>query len=1010
MTERVISDRIGSSHDQIYRDLFESAPFGFVLTNLDGIIQEANQATGLMLGVSQDSLIGRPLIEFVFEEPEERQVFNASLARLQTEQTHQAWAVRLRTADGGSFYAAANVTVLPKARNDDGTPILRWVLRDITRPIQTEGMARQSEQKLTGIFEHSMDGILLADERGRIVEWNNSMERITGLARADVLGKFFAELAYHLIGNPQSAQRIFERMQSRWTDTTQWTGTLIEIEIQRPDHTRCVVQQTVFPIATKQGPMLGSIMRDITERKNMENALRRANEELDTRVQERTLALTQAIHGLQAEIARRLEMENSLNKRLRIENIISTISHHFVTLTTDEIAHEINRALKLVGESSGVDRAYVFLLSNTRTAFEQVYEWCAEGIEARTTDLLDASPELVTRYVALMRRFEKNNVPRGDDPVAVSNEENELLGKYRVQSFILMPMHYQGKLIGGLGFDVVRSTKDWLNEDVTLFQIVAEILASTLEHHRAERVLRESENRQAAILNSVPVILYTFQMDNGRPRLTWMSPNVEQITGFPVSRFMTDRMFWISRMHPDDQPLVLDQLREFNQYVSKPMEYRWQCADGSYHWFLERVDGVVQNNSQVYVGTWLDITTRKRAEEAERAQRLVAEVLRDTAESFGNLLDMDQVIQVLLTSIVRVVPCDGANVVLVTDGLLHRTTWQGYVNLPTPNLGQDSEVLETHPSLQQMFATGQPLFVPDTAADANWVRHAQSVWIRSYIGVPIRRLGKTIGFLNVDSATPNFFTAVHVERLKAITNQASVALSNAQLFAETRQKADRLRALSQCLVEAQEVERGRIARELHDESGQILTALMVDLHYMERHAGETELIRNRVADAKRLTNNALEGLHQLVVDLHPPSLERADLVTALRQYIDGFNRQYHVPVEFDDASLERLPLPNAVEIALYRIVQEALTNVARHAYATRAEVLLSHREDRLRVMIWDDGCGFDPTRPLLNDRMGLVGMRERAEMLGGQFSVESNPTQGTMIRVEIPYVRSNSDR
>ncbi|MBI5652438.1 MAG: sensor histidine kinase [Chloroflexi bacterium] len=262
----------------------------------------------------------------------------------------------------------------------------------------------------------------------------------------------------------------------------------------------------------------------------------------------------------------------------------------------------------------------------------------------------------------------------------------------------------------------------------------------------------------------------------------------------------------------------------------------------------------------------------------------------------------------------------------------------------------------------------------------------------------------------MDSATPGFFNPTHVARVKAITDQASVALANAQLFAEARQKAERLRMLSRRLVEAQEIERARIARELHDEIGQTLTALMVNLHYIERHFQEPTLIRERTTDAKHLTNNALAGLHQLVTDLRPLSLEHQGLVSALRQYIESFCRQFEVPVEFDEIGLGEARLPDEMEIALYRIAQEALTNVARHARAQSAQVLLTQRAGSLSVLIWDNGIGFEPGAASLKNRMGLVGMRERAEMLGGRFTVESQIGTGTTVRVEVPNVRANSDR
>jgi PAS domain S-box-containing protein len=994
---------------QLYRDLFASAPYGCVLTDAEGIIREANDAIAHMLGCAPDALIGRALVDLGVADELERAQFTLRLDRLRAGQTNEAWAVRFQPVTGEPFDAAVNASCLANGRSAEKTLLLRWVVRDITRPKRTEGMLSQSEQKLRGIFDNSEDGISLVDEQDVIVEWNASMERITGLTRAQVIGKTYRDVVPRLVTNPQFAREVAERIGARLIGAQPWTSAITEIDLQLPDQKRRVFQQSVFPITTANGLMLGSILRDITDRKRMEEALRVANEDLEARVRDRTCALTQAIRDLQDEVARRQTVENSLLQRLSVEKIISQISNRFVNVDTVDIEAEMRRALQQIGEASGVDRAYVALLAADNTTFIQAYVWGAPGIDARAGDALHAPPHIVAHYIEYMKSAGIIHVSTPSDWGAITTDERALLEQRRVQSFIIVPLLYRGNLIGSFGCDAVRAPKTWRAEDITFLQIVAEIFANALEHRRVDQALTESENRQAAILNSVPVILYTLEQRGEQTRPTWMSPNVEQITGFAPHQFIADPPLWFSRIHPDDRAAVLNQVRALDQPASIPIEYRWQCADGSYRWFLDRIERTKPGATE-FAGTWLDITKRKRAEEEEHALRLLAEVLRDTAESFNNTLDADQVFKYLLMNVERLVPCDGVNVVLAVEGLPRIFAWQGYEKFTPPNLGSDLAAMDSRPSFLRIAETGQPLLIPDTAQSDLWEPGLASSWVRSFIGMPIRAQGRTVGFLNMDSATPGYFNATHVARLKAITDQASVALSNAQLFAETRQKAERLRLLSRRLVEAQEIERARIARELHDEIGQTLTALMVNLHYIERHFQEPAMIQERTADAKHLTNNALVGLHQLVTDLRPISLEHQGLVSALRQYTESFSRQHQVPVEFDEIGLGETRLPDELEIAVYRIVQEALTNVARHAHAQTAQVLLTQRAGMVSVLIWDNGIGFDPDNPGWKNRMGLVGMRERAEMLGGRFTLESQSGTGTTVRVEVPYVRANIDR
>jgi signal transduction histidine kinase len=159
-----------------------------------------------------------------------------------------------------------------------------------------------------------------------------------------------------------------------------------------------------------------------------------------------------------------------------------------------------------------------------------------------------------------------------------------------------------------------------------------------------------------------------------------------------------------------------------------------------------------------------------------------------------------------------------------------------------------------------------------------------------------------------------------------------------------------------------------------------------------------------------MTSNVLENLHRLAVDLRPASLDHMGLIAALRQYVEAFERQHGLTMQFEVVGLDDERLPPTVETNLYRIVQEALTNVVRHAQASHVDVLLERRGDQVVTIIEDNGIGFDPDGTGQSTRLGLLGMRERAEMLGGTLAVESSGNSGTTIYVEVPYVHSHSDR
>jgi signal transduction histidine kinase len=204
---------------------------------------------------------------------------------------------------------------------------------------------------------------------------------------------------------------------------------------------------------------------------------------------------------------------------------------------------------------------------------------------------------------------------------------------------------------------------------------------------------------------------------------------------------------------------------------------------------------------------------------------------------------------------------------------------------------------------------------------------------------------------------------------------------------------------------AQEDERRRISRELHDEIGQSLTSLLVGLRAAEEELGKGGISR-RVRDLRKITGNTLQEVQRLARGLRPSVLDDFGLEEAIARYAADFTSMYGLQVDVaqDGGISDRLP--PAVETALYRIVQEALTNVGKYAKATTVSILLQRHPDQVQLIVEDDGQGFDAQvilqRPLAGAHLGLHGMRERAALLNGSISIESSPGTGTTIYVNIP--------
>jgi len=285
--------------------------------------------------------------------------------------------------------------------------------------------------------------------------------------------------------------------------------------------------------------------------------------------------------------------------------------------------------------------------------------------------------------------------------------------------------------------------------------------------------------------------------------------------------------------------------------------------------------------------------------------------------------------------------------------------------------------------------------------------------IRCHATVPLVFRSAVLGVMNVASHDPEAFRPEDLELLGAIGHQMGMAIENARLWEELKEKEVVRGQLLDKVIHAQEQERQRIARELHDETSQALTSFMVGLKVLEG-ASRIEDVRQRAGELRRIVANALEDVRNLALELRPSALDDMGLIPAVERYTRDYSRRFDIPVDFHALGFDGVRLLPQVNTALYRIVQEALTNVARHARADAASVIVERRDGQLVVIVEDDGQGFDAERVLRSspreERLGLYGMRERAALVGGTFTIESTPGAGTTVFVEVPLDETSSEQ
>ncbi len=263
---------------------------------------------------------------------------------------------------------------------------------------------------------------------------------------------------------------------------------------------------------------------------------------------------------------------------------------------------------------------------------------------------------------------------------------------------------------------------------------------------------------------------------------------------------------------------------------------------------------------------------------------------------------------------------------------------------------------------------------------------------RTGMWVPLIARDRVIGVLEIhDKEGPDArFSDDDLRLAETFAARAAVAVELSQRVA-----SDALRRI----VQAQELERRRLARELHDETGQALTSILLGLKPVEDALGDHPAAAALI-ELRELVVGALQDVRRLAVELRPAVLDDYGLAPALERLTDSFSEQAGIRVDFHSA-LGETRLPSEVETALYRVVQESLTNIVKHADAKNVSVSLSRRESGVAAVIEDDGVGFD-LRDVREEGIGLLGMRERLALLGGRLEIESRKGAGSTIVAEVP--------
>ena len=541
--------------------------------------------------------------------------------------------------------------------------------------------------------------------------------------------------------------------------------------------------------------------------------------------------------------------------------------------------------------------------------------------------------------------------------------DREYCRHYGVKSHLSLPLSVGGEPpVGLIGFNTLGAERDWPQAVVTRLRMVAQVFTNALARRRTDEALRDSEERLSLAADSANAGLWVLDYAT---KVFWVTARTRSIFGFSPDETVTMERFE-AVVHPDDLAIVRETIQRSTRTAGHPVAVDYRIVSpGGERWVSSRGRPYFTPTSEPdrLMGVSIDISERKRSEEAladsearlATGAELAGLAFYEVDFDAGTMYSDDRLRDLCG------VPADRIAGLGVLD------FWMEHVH---PDDGPRVAELrrQMHEGEQERFSVEYRYLHPD--GEELWIQHLAGAAVRDAGGRAVRTYGV----------------------LRDVTGR--------------KRAEEESRELSRRLIRAQEQERALLARELHDDVSQRLAVLAIEVGRAELAAADGEQAEAMQAVREGLVSLS-EDVHSLAYQLHPSVLEELGLAEALRAECGRRTRGGEL-----DVSVDLGPLPHALTrdsaLCLFRVAQEALGNVARHARAGHANVTLRQVGDGLLLAVSDDGLGFEPGRSGEGMHLGLASMSERVRLVRGTLDIESAPGQGTKVIAWVPVEEEGS--
>jgi len=818
---------------------------------------------------------------------------------------------------------------------------------------------RESERRFRAIFDQSYQLICLLEPDGTLIEANETALQFAGIALEDVVGRKFWDTPWW-----QHSPNAQEELKMAVARAARGELLHYEAEVQGLGGLVATMDFSIKPIRNLYGDIVLLIpeARDITELRHTLESLRLAEARL-----EEAQYVAQMGHWEYDIVGQQSFWSDTLYPVFGLDvAAVTDPGQEFMARIHPDDVDEVRASL---------ERAYTL-----RRSYSHTYRiiWPDGGVRSvfgAGNVVLNESGEVI-RITGIIqditsRRELEQSLARSVEQLSSLNAIGQVVASARDLEHIYR--------------QVLAGARSMLNVDVLALLIHDQGQLHIVAHDHDERL---------------DIGQWSMPVDGGVAGNVWLMGRPVWLTGEECRQRRSEKFAKLAGMEPGAILAIPVRWQEEMLGVLEAVDERAEAfSEGD----LETLQAV---------GTWLAIAIGRARQHGELERRVrESEAIARISRALSETLEPQVILEMIAASAHDIVPSTDWAVIHLLRGRPERLYPVASAGSAPP--AEDYIIGAGEGIAGRVLLEGHVLNIGDVQLDGRATPFARSVGMRSLLVAPIQSRSRTLGTISIMEKEPYAFTADDERLLTIMAAQAGMAIENAQLFDSQRRartvaelQRERLRELTKRIVTAQEEERLRISRELHDEAGQALTSLKISLDLLRTSlAPDQQALATRLADIAGLADMTMETLRTLAHDLRPPGLDTFGLNVALEGLCYDLSARTAIPVAYEGADLPELPTELA--LSMYRLVQEALTNTAKHANARDVRVSLAREDGWLTLTVADDGQGFlleaDNSEPRQRGGIGLVSMNERTQLLGGTLTIETAPGSGTRLTARVPF-------